>query len=249
MCPEIVDGDGLSNTRVDRVGRRLRAWFERESPELVDTDDELRQALWDLFAWRDTFRSPLSKVVMGLRSFVRSERPELRAPATRLPVGQRLKREPQIIRKLSRYPTMRLSRMQDVGGCRAIMPGGASEVAAVLARIQRRWDVLDVQDYVERPQETGYRAIHVVVRRDERLIEIQLRTPLQHEWAGAVERTGLRLRMPLKEGGGDPALLRYFALAADGMALEESGELPGAGFTAEFAEARDRVRHFFRRPS
>jgi putative GTP pyrophosphokinase len=176
MAPRFSDGRRLSNTRVDRLGGRVRTWYERDRPELVETDEELRQALWDFFAWRDTFRYPLTKVVMGLRSFVKSERPELRAPGTRLPVGQRLKREPQIIRKLSRYPKMKLSRMQDIGGCRAIMPGGAREVAGVLARIQERWEVLDLQNYVERPQDTGYRAIHVVVRRDQRRIEIQLRT-------------------------------------------------------------------------
>jgi hypothetical protein len=55
--------------------------------------------------------------------------------------------------------------------------------------------------------------------------------------------------MPLKEGRGDPDLLRYFALAADGMALEESGHTPDERFMAEFAEVREHVRHFFRKPT
>ena len=242
--------EDLSNARMDRAGKLLKTWIASDIVEIDPDDEILRQAFWDMFAWRDGFRYPLSKVVSGLRSFVRSESPGLRATGARLPVGQRLKREPQILRKLARYPGMKLSRMQDVGGCRAIMPGGAPEVAGVLSRITSRWEVLGkVQDYVTDPQPTGYRAIHVTVMRDNHRIEIQLRTPRQHEWASVVERTGLRLRMPLKEGGGDPDLLRYFALAATGLALEESGRDADTGFLAEFAESRERVRHFFRRPT
>lgn len=245
--PELVPIDQLSKTRIDKAGRLIRDWLAKPN---ASTSDEEAQALWDMFGWRDGFRYPLSKVVNGLRSFVKSESSELRVPGAKLPVGQRLKREPQIAAKLQRYPAMKLSRMQDIGGCRAIMPGGAPEVAGVLARIQDRWDVVGkVQDYVQNPQSTGYRAIHVNVMRDGRRIEIQLRTPRQHEWATAVERTGLRLRMPLKEGGGDPNLLRYFELAAYGLALEESDQKADDEFLAEVAEARELVRHYFRRPT
>lgn len=144
---------------------------------------------------------------------------------------------------------MKLSRMQDVGGCRAIMPGGSTEVAGVLRRMERRWQVLDVQNYVERPQTTGYRATHVVVMRDGRRIEVQLRTPHQHAWAVMVEGLGLRLRMPLKEDGGDPELLRYLALAARGLALEEAGRHADAELRAEFLEARRRVHRYLDRPN
>jgi ppGpp synthetase/RelA/SpoT-type nucleotidyltranferase len=215
----------------------------------MNHDDALTQAAWDLFSWRDTFRVPLTKTVMGLRSFVKTEVPELRASGAQIPVGQRLKREPQIISKLERYRKMKMSRMQDVGGCRAIMPGGAEQVAGVRARIEKRWDVVDLQDYVRAPQSTGYRAIHIVVLRDSRRIEVQLRTPRQHEWASVVERAGLRLRMPLKEGRGDPDLLRYFSLAAEALALEEADLPADEELEADLAELRVVVRHFFRIPS
>lgn len=191
-------------------------------------------------------RVPLAKTVMGLRSFVKSEVPELQTPGAKLPVGQRLKREPQIISKLERYRKMNMSRMQDIGGCRAILPGGAIRLQGVLARIENRWDVIDVHDYAAKPQPTGYRAIHVVVMRDDRRIEVQLRTPRQHEWSSVVERTGLRLRMPLKEGRGDSELLRYFELAANALALEEAGLPADDALEAELAELRLIVKHFFR---
>jgi hypothetical protein len=62
--------------------------------------------------------------------------------------------------------------------------------------------------------------------RDARLVEIQLRTPLQHEWAIAVERATLQLRMPLKFGQGEPVVLEYFAMAARGIELSERAITP-----------------------
>lgn len=100
---------------------------------------------------------------------------------------------------------------------------------------------------MEEPAPSGYRAIHVVVLRDGHLVEIQLRTPRQHEWAEAVERTGLHTRHDLKEGQGPENLLRYFSMAAHGIALEESGQTPDEGFLDEFRELRETVRHYFAR--
>ncbi|MDA0184112.1 RelA/SpoT domain-containing protein [Solirubrobacter phytolaccae] len=230
---------------MDRAGKAMRQWLADGSGPIED--EVLIQGLWDLFGWREGFQRPLSKVANGLRSFVKSECGLV--AGERPPVGQRLKRVPQIITKLGRYPGMKLSRMQDIGGCRAILSNSA-EVAGVRARIEHRWQVLgEVHDYTVNPQPSGYRAVHINVMRDNHRIEIQLRTPRQHEWATVVERTGLRLRMPLKEGGGDANLLRYFELAARGLALEESGQQPDKGFLDDFAEARERVRHFFRYPT
>lgn len=72
-----------------------------------------------LAAFRGQFNVPLTKVVMGLRSAVRTSEGLVDGRAV---VGQRLKRQPRIITKLARFPRMELSRMQDVGGCRAVLP-------------------------------------------------------------------------------------------------------------------------------
>lgn len=92
---------------------------------------------------------------------------------------------------------------------------------------------------------SGYRAVHVLAVRDGRRIEIQLRTPREHEWAVAVERTGTRLGIPLKEGLGPADLRDYFRLASHGMYLEGRGETPDPAFLAEFNASRDAVRHYF----
>lgn len=52
--------------------------------------------------------------------------------------------------------------------------------------------------------------------------------------------------MPLKEGRGDPELLRYFELAANALALEEAGLPADDALEAELAELRLIVKHFFR---
>jgi putative GTP pyrophosphokinase len=231
---------GLSKRRVDRAGIRFREWLTSEEPPYAEFSDDVRV----LLVFRAGFQGPLNKVTMGLRSFVEREMKTI-PPDGKLPVGQRLKREPQVILKLHRHPKMALSRMQDIGGCRAIPTGGAPEVAGILRRIRKNWVIKGFKDYVADPAPSGYRAIHVIVLRDAHLVEIQLRTPRQHEWAEAVERTGLRTRHALKDGSGPEDLLRYFRLAADGIAAAESGDPVDQEFIDEFTTAREAVAHYF----
>lgn len=231
---------GPSKGAVDRAGISLRRWWD-EAWE----DEPLPTAPLDLLvAFRAEFQDPMKKVTVGVRQFVDRERRQ-DAPIT---VGQRLKRAPQIVEKLSRHPKMKLSRMQDIGGCRAILQGGHDEVRRVASRIERNWVVKHRKHYTrEDPAPSGYRALHIVVERDDRLIEIQMRTPAQHEWAEAIERTDKRLRLDLKSGHGPRDLLRYFRLAADGLAMEESGQTPSLAFMSDFEGARDIVRPYFER--
>ena len=185
----------------------------------------------------------MKKVTVGLRQFVDRER-EPHVPIT---VGQRLKRAPQIVEKLRRHPGMKLSRMQDIGGCRAIL-SSHDEVLRVAARIERNWHIKHRKHYtLEAPAISGYRALHIVVERDGRLVEIQLRTAREHEWAEAIERTDKRLGLDLKSGRGPSDLLEYFRLAADGLAMEDAGIDPQPAFVRHFDEARDRVRGYFER--
>jgi putative GTP pyrophosphokinase len=62
-----------------------------------------------------------------------------------------------------------------------------SVLPRVAARIRRVWHVVTDDDYIATPKEDGYMALHLVVRRDYRLIEIQLRTPGLHFWAELVD--------------------------------------------------------------
>lgn len=190
-------------------------------PDTYGSDDEgydadVAEAFAVLYEYRAGFQRPLDKVTIQLRRFVGYETDQAF-------VAQRLKRMPTIMGKLERHPTMDITRMQDIGGCRAVLPDAAA-VDAVLARIGGHWKVQRVFDYVTNPKPSGYRAVHASVLRDDRLIEIQLRTPGQQAWAAGVERVGARLRMSVKDGEGPEPLLRWFEMLARVVALEEAGE-------------------------
>ena len=105
-------------------------------------------------------------------------------------------------------------------------------------RITQRWDVKRERDYIEAPKETGYRGVHLVVERDGRRIEVQLRTAGQQQWADAVERTAGRLGMPLKDGEGDDRVLAYFRAAGEGIFLVEARRELDETFLAYFEAAR-----------
>jgi ppGpp synthetase/RelA/SpoT-type nucleotidyltranferase len=182
----------------------------------------------------------MQKVAVGVRQFVQRE-------SSAIIVAQRLKRFPQIVNKLVRMPGTKLARMEDIGGCRAILPGGRSEIDGVLRRIRHNWAVTRVRDYIDQPKDTGYRGVHVVVERDDHRVEVQLRTPGQQEWANAVERTGGRLKLNLKDGAGPADLVLYFKLAADGIARQEAGLPRDEAFEATFAQVRAQVTPYFRK--
>lgn len=89
---------GLSRSAIDRAGERLERWWSAE--EEPPASDDVTAAFMEMIAFRETFQLPLKKTVMGLRSMVRSEQPDLKA-AHAIPVVQRLKRQEQMLNKLS----------------------------------------------------------------------------------------------------------------------------------------------------
>lgn len=225
-----------SKSEVNRAGEVLRTRLDPDLLVRVATQEEMEElveAAEVAYHFRACHAYPLQKVTVGLRSAVVTEtgRPPV--------VAQRFKRFPSMLHKLQRYPNMSLARMQDIGGCRAVLRDGR-EVTRVLRRIRKNWKPPDnrIKNYILNPAPSGYRGIHVITERDERLIEVQLRTPMQHEWAIAVERMGSRHGFDLKSGLGPPELLRFFQVASEGMALEERGEAPDDDFMARYDAAR-----------
>ena len=99
-----------SATQVKKAGRTLRRFGRGET---VD-HDELNRAVRVVQAFRRAHAGPLVTANNGLRSMVRTE-------GCRVEVTQRLKRFVTILDKLQREPTLDLSRMQDVGGVRAVL--------------------------------------------------------------------------------------------------------------------------------
>lgn len=148
--------------------------------------DEHAAAVAVLFDWRSGFSEPLTKTVMGVRSFLTT--------ATGLGphgrVGQRLKRHDRIVEKLVRLPTLRLSQMEDVAGCRVVLDDIA-QLRRLEDHVVSSWKVRRTDDYVAHPKPSGYRAVHVVVDRDDRQVEVQLRIRAHHAWAQMVDEIAL----------------------------------------------------------
>lgn len=185
-------------------------------------------AFYKVAAFRETFAYPLYIVTKILRK---------RALSTDLGavVSSRSKRITSIVTKLSRQPAMKLTTMQDLGGCRAIL-SSIGQVNRLVKDFRvniapRLNEPVEIFDYISRPKADGYRGVHYVVRYHpkrrklngfpSRRIEIQLRSKLQHEWAMAVETVDLFTSQTLKLGGGNPKWQRFFLLASKLFGVKE----------------------------
>jgi (p)ppGpp synthase/HD superfamily hydrolase len=95
----------FSKSRIDKAGRALAypGELSLESIRLEELFDE----------YRASHLEPLSMTTLMLQHW-------LTGYGGRYYIAQRLKRKPQIIRKLKRL-SVRLTQLQDVGGCRIIV--------------------------------------------------------------------------------------------------------------------------------
>ena len=224
-----------SKGRIDRAGRALRRDVFGESPPL--SDDESAAEIAVVEAFRAVHRDPLLKARLGLQSCVNTE--GLRA----VKFGQRLKRMPTIIDKLRRLPTMKLSSMQDIGGCRAVFSTQA-EVACVQERFMRnsaRRNGADdtVRDYVTNPRSSGYRGVHVWTRYDGRRIEVQLRTERQNGWADAVEDLTGFTGTDLKNGEGPAVVHEWLRRLSGAYASIDGGQSMDEAYGPGYAEVHE----------
>jgi ppGpp synthetase/RelA/SpoT-type nucleotidyltranferase len=143
--------------------------------------------------------------------------------------GQRLKRVSSILHKLARLPNAKLSRLQDIGGCRVIL-SDYEKLRALYAGLKKSKLILpNYKDYITYPKNDGYRSIHLIYQCGSRdieyaglKIEFQLRTKLQHAWATAVEIIDSFEGEQLKLGKGSEKWQRFFYLVADEFARLEN---------------------------
>ena len=146
-----MDRTGVFTNASQRGGRRA----DRSSSSLND----LRRARGIVNNWRAAHSLPLDRVRMELEERV--------APlGGEALVAQRLKRLSSIDAKLRRFHNMNLARMQDVGGCRAVLPSvdAGVRVARGYADRPSRHRVAHTDDYLTDPRASGYRGIHLVSR-------------------------------------------------------------------------------------
>lgn len=212
-----------SKSRVDRAGQflaeALRSVAEDGRP-VGREEVELVEAIQIVDWWRAEHARPLSRVAANLRYHAAEEGDPV--------VAQRLKKFPTIAGKLLREPRMRLSRMADIGGVRAVLPN-QDAVYRTGARLRKNWTITKTRDYIAEPKADGYRALHLINRHRGRLIEVQLRTGYQDRWANAVEAMARDFAPGLKFGGGPENVRAYFVDLAEMVASLDQGRPVDSG--------------------
>lgn len=219
----------FSKSAVDRAGRILAA---------AKNVDEFDDSAWDILGnWRASHAFPLNTMTVSLKGKV-----------TRLGLNavvvQRLKRSRSILSKLTR-DSMRLTQMQDIGGCRAVVPSieDVYRLRDKFYRSRSKHICVSEDDYIAKPKASGYRGIHLIYKfqsavkpdYNNLLLEVQLRSHVQHAWATAVETVGAVVGQALKSSQGESMWLSYFQTAS--LALEYS-ETPSFGRTPHMSRGQ-----------
>jgi ppGpp synthetase/RelA/SpoT-type nucleotidyltranferase len=175
----------LSKNQVDQLGYRLRKGDI--------SDDDLRL----LDSYRRSFAEAYEAVVGQIRNQLGLE-----------PTGRPAKSTTSISEKLRRE-SIRLTQIQDIAGCRLIVDDLATQ-DEVTAQLKECFDKAVPVDRRERPSH-GYRAVHVIVDYHGKLIEIQVRTRLQHAWAEVSEKLSDIVDSAIKYGGGNQEVVSLLA--------------------------------------
>ncbi len=108
---------------------------------------------------------------------------------------------------------------------------------AVSRRLKKTWTIVRTKDYIAEPRSSGYRAMHHVVRRNGRLIEVQLRTVRQDAWANQVEDDSRRQSVGYKFGRGEEDVHDYYRLVSEAFAALDRDEDLSAELVAAINES------------
>jgi Region found in RelA / SpoT proteins len=186
--------------------------------------EEHDEALRIVDNWRYCHNYPLNTFKVTLRKYAKKAFPAA-------VVAERRKRLSSILFKLEREPSMKLTQMQDIAGCRAIVGsvGSVKRLVDIYRSSNIKHKLHHVKDYIVNPKSSGYRGVHIIYNylSDKQdtwnglKVELQFRSPLQHRWATAVETVGAFTRQALKSSRGEAEWLRFFALMGSYIARKE----------------------------
>lgn len=199
------------------------------------SEKDAREAFVVLMNWRAAHAYPMHCLLMLLRH-------KATQVDTDALVVQRLKRLRSVVLKLVRFQQMSLDRMQDIAGCRAVVSDlqRVRRLHRAMKRSRTRHKLQREYDYIKEPKDSGYRAIHLVYRYgaskhayDGFLVEVQLRSRIQHSWATAVEVVDTFTRQSLKTSRGSAEWTAFFQAVSDAFAmLEGTDTRTGASWDA-----------------
>lgn len=205
---------------VVRAGKALEG-------KLIWSSETREEVLWTFHVannWLASHALPMAQMRAELQGRMRAVRAKGLTAA-------RLKQMQSIRAKLTRISS-NLRQLQDLGGCRAVVLN-IDEVRRLVSSIKKnsKHELKREDAYMEEPRESGYRSHHLIYKyvpkyaSEEtyrgRLIELQIRSRLQHSWSTAVEAVGMFLQQKIKASEGNPDWLRLFELMAFEIAEAE----------------------------
>ena len=218
-----------SKTKIDKAGLALAKAKYKDETEFIELEEVFDE-------YRKAHLQPLSETTLELQSLLAN----YGAPYY---IAQRLKRKPQIVRKLNRL-SVRLTQLQDIGGCRVIVQKNA-DVDRLHKYLKEKVGAQNVftidrsTDYRELGRDdTGYRALHVLLKRGGVHLELQIRSRIQHYWSESIERTSVIYGYHLKESEGDAQVIRYFKNLSDVFFEIEAGREPSIDMRLRVDELR-----------
>lgn len=197
------------------------------APDADINSDKYQESLKVIDNWRASHGYPLYVIGRRLKKMIKNKESF---------VVYRLKRLDSIVNKLKRNKDMGLNGMQDIGGCRVVVPtvNDVYEFSNAYENSRVRHKLCKENDYIKNPKKDGYRCLHRVYKYvsddinspyNDMRIEIQFRTLMQHYWATAVETMGICTKTNLKAGMGDENIKRFFVLASNLFAMSEGQTL------------------------
>lgn len=155
----------VSKTAIDKAGLML-------AKELFQTDDEWLSSEEIFDDFRQKHLQPLTATTIDIQNWLKSI-------GSSYIIVQRLKRKPQILRKL-RSLKVRLTQLQDIGGLRIIVEqnhdvDGLVEYLKQKVTEQTSISIKRIVDYREKGRDdSGYRATHIILERDSVCLELQI---------------------------------------------------------------------------
>jgi ppGpp synthetase/RelA/SpoT-type nucleotidyltranferase len=195
-----------SKTKIDRAGLALAKNKYRDDDEYFELEEVFDE-------YRKAHLQPLSETTLELQHLLANY-------GAQYYIAQRLKRKPQIIRKLNRL-SVRLTQLQDIGGCRIIVQKNSDvdrlhKYILDAVKSQNVFTIDRTTDYRDLGRdETGYRSLHVILKRGGVHLELQIRSRIQHYWSESIERTSVIYGYHLKESEGDDQVISYFKILSD----------------------------------
>jgi GTP pyrophosphokinase len=200
----------ISKSQIDRLGAALKK------------GDLAEAQLRELDEYRRSYHPAYDIVVRRIEAELQLK-----------PTGRPAKSTMALIEKLRRE-SIRLAQVQDIAGCR-ITVEDVIEQDRIVGALAAMFEHASVIDRRVHPS-YGYRAVHVIVNCDGKLIEVQVRTRLQHQWAELSEKCSDVIDPNIKYGAGPQEVREMLRMCTE---VIEDLERMESNFFAELLKGTD----------